>query len=142
MVLLFGVGPDSYWKREEVMVLILQIIGREGGTEDCSKSSRMYWRWQGLIRTDRTKRVKEARDEAKKEIDEYRKAKEAEFKKFELEHTSGNKKAEEEANKDAEAQIKQIQQAGKKGQDQVVKDLLKAVFDIKPVVPERIEVPK
>jgi V-type H+-transporting ATPase subunit G len=57
-------------------------------------------------------------------------------------HTSGNKKAEEEANKDAEAQIKQIQQAGKKGQDQVVKDLLKAVFDIKPVVPERIEVPK
>jgi hypothetical protein len=29
--------------------------------------------------------VKEARDEAKKEIDEYRKAKEAEFKKFELE---------------------------------------------------------
>lgn len=31
----------------------------------------------------RTKRVKEARDEAKKEIDEYRKAKEEEFKKFE-----------------------------------------------------------
>jgi len=44
-----------------------------------------YWGLQGLIRTDRTKRVKEARDEAKKEIDEYRKAKEAEFKKFELE---------------------------------------------------------
>jgi V-type H+-transporting ATPase subunit G len=57
-------------------------------------------------------------------------------------HTSGNKKAEEDAQKDAETQIKQIQEAGKKGQDQVMKDLLKAVFDIKPVVPDRIEVPK
>lgn len=33
----------------------------------------------------RTKRVKEARDEAKKEIDAYRKEKEDEFKKFEAE---------------------------------------------------------
>lgn len=34
---------------------------------------------------DRTKRVKEARDEAKKEIDAYKKEKETEFKKFETE---------------------------------------------------------
>ncbi len=34
---------------------------------------------------DRTKRVKEARDEAKKEIEDYRKAKDEEFKKFEAE---------------------------------------------------------
>ncbi|TVY47570.1 V-type proton ATPase subunit G [Lachnellula cervina] len=90
----------------------------------------------------RTKRVKEARDEAKKEIDDYKKQKDDEFKKFESEHTSGNKKAEEDASKDAEVKIKEIKEAGKKGQDQVVKDLLKAVFDIKPVVPDRIEVPK
>ncbi|TVY68662.1 V-type proton ATPase subunit G [Lachnellula suecica] len=95
-----------------------------------------------VLFADRTKRVKEARDEAKKEIDEYKKSKDDEFKKFESEHTSGNKKAEEDAGKDAEGKIKEIQAAGKKGQDQVVKDLLKAVFDIKPVVPERIEVPK
>jgi V-type H+-transporting ATPase subunit G len=37
--------------------------------------------------------------------------------------------------------MKSIKEAGKKGQDKVVKDLLKAVFDITPVVPERIEVP-
>jgi hypothetical protein len=36
-------------------------------------------------KVDRTKRVKEARDEAKKEIDEYRKSKDEEFKKFEAE---------------------------------------------------------
>lgn len=34
---------------------------------------------------DRTKRVKEARDEAKKEIDAYKKQKDDEFKKFEAE---------------------------------------------------------
>lgn len=59
-----------------------------------------------------------------------------------LQHTSGNKKAEEDATKDAEAQMKSIKEAGSKGQDKVVADLLKAVFDIKPVVPERIEVPQ
>lgn len=58
-----------------------------------------------------------------------------------LQHTSGNKKAEEDANKEAEAQIKAIREAGKKGQDKVVQDLLKAVFDVKPVVPERIQIP-
>lgn len=40
--------------------------------------------WE-LIRTDRTKRVKEARDESKKEIEVYKKSKDDEFKKFESE---------------------------------------------------------
>jgi V-type H+-transporting ATPase subunit G len=58
-----------------------------------------------------------------------------------LQHTSGNKKAEEDANKDAEVQMKSIREAGKKGKDKVVVDLLKAVFDVKPHVPERVEMP-
>ena len=57
-------------------------------------------------------------------------------------HTSGNKKAESDANKDAETQVKAITQAGSKGQDKVVADLLKAVFDVKPIVPDRIEAPQ
>ncbi|KAM3082640.1 hypothetical protein ACMFMF_002295 [Clarireedia jacksonii] len=91
---------------------------------------------------DRTKRVKEARDEAKKEIDAYRKEKEDEFRKFEAEHTSGNKKAEEDASKDAENKLQEIKEAGKKGEGKVIEDLLKAVFDVKPVVPERVQGPK
>ena len=83
----------------------------------------------------RTKRVKEARDEAKKEIESYKAKKEAEYKKFEAEHTQGNKQAEEEANKDAEAKIKEIKESGKKSQDQVVKNLLKAVFEAQPEPP-------
>lgn len=37
--------------------------------------------------------------------------------------------------------MKEIKEAGKKSQDQVIGDLLKAVMDVKPVVPERIENP-
>lgn len=83
----------------------------------------------------RTKRVREARDEAKKEIEDYRNQKEDEFKKFESEHAAGNKTAEDEANKEAEAKIKEIKSAGQKSQDKVVADLLKAVFEVKPVPP-------
>ena len=83
----------------------------------------------------RTKRVREARDEAKKEIDAYRKNKEEEFKKFEAEHTQGNKQAEDEANREADAKIGEIQAAGKRSQSKVVDDLLKAVLEVKPVPP-------
>ncbi|KAI0857066.1 vacuolar ATPase [Xylaria cubensis] len=83
----------------------------------------------------RTKRVREARDEAKKEIEAYRQTKEEEFKKFEAEHTKGNKQAEDEANKEADGKIKEIQASGKKSQDQVIEDLLKGVLDVKPVPP-------
>jgi V-type H+-transporting ATPase subunit G len=37
--------------------------------------------------------------------------------------------------------VKSIHEAGKKGKDKVVVDLLKAVFDVKPRVPQRVEMP-
>ncbi|KAI0207003.1 vacuolar ATPase [Astrocystis sublimbata] len=83
----------------------------------------------------RTKRVREARDEAKKEIDAYRQSKEDEFKKFEAEHTQGNEQAEGEANKEADEKIKEIQTLGKKNQTKVIDDLLKGVLDVNPVPP-------
>ncbi|ODA83023.1 hypothetical protein RJ55_01532 [Drechmeria coniospora] len=112
----------------------------------------------------RTRRVKEARDDAKKEIAEYKASKDQEFKKFEAEvnlvllpaffphthddrrrradekrgtqHSQGNKAAEDEASKEAEKQIKVIKEAGQKSQGQVVKNLLGAVFDVTPTAPE------
>ncbi|OQV05928.1 hypothetical protein CLAIMM_10581 isoform 2 [Cladophialophora immunda] len=96
--------------------------------------------WIGLNRflPDRTKRVKDAKTEAQKEIEEYRKKKEEEFKKFESEQSSGNKKAEDDANKDADAKVKEIDQAGKKAGAKVVEDLIKTVMSPQPEVPDKI----
>jgi V-type H+-transporting ATPase subunit G len=103
--------------------------------------------------TDRTKRVKDARSEAQKEIEEYRGQKEVEFKNFEQEvrvpwtaarsersrgkHSSGNKKMEEEANKDTERKLQEIKQIGKSKGEKVVKDLLGALVNVKPEPPKK-----
>ncbi|KAI1006784.1 hypothetical protein K3495_g1435 [Podosphaera aphanis] len=89
----------------------------------------------------RTKRVKEARDKAKSEIDAYKTEKDNEFRRFEAEQTSGNKKAEEDASKEAEIKIAEIRQAGQVGQDEVIQNLLNAVVDVIPVVPQRVIMP-
>ncbi|KAJ5698162.1 hypothetical protein N7462_000167 [Penicillium macrosclerotiorum] len=86
----------------------------------------------------RTKRIRDAKSEAQKEIEEYRNSKEEEFKKFEAEHSSGFKTAEEDAGKEAEEKLKEIQAAGKQQGDKVVDDLIRATTDVKPQVPEKI----
>ncbi|EDP48149.1 hypothetical protein AFUB_088590 [Aspergillus fumigatus A1163] len=58
--------------------------------------------------------------------------KEEEFKKFEAEHSSGYKKAEEDANKEAEVKLQDIQTAGKEKGNKVVEDLINAVIDVNP----------
>lgn len=50
---------------------------------------------------------------------------------------SGNKKAEEDANKDAEARLKEIDQAGKEKGKKVVDDLINAVVTPHPEVPTK-----
>ncbi|KAI5297183.1 hypothetical protein KEM55_005038 [Ascosphaera atra] len=87
---------------------------------------------------DRTKRVKDARAEAQKEIEAYREQKEEEFKKFEAEHSSGFKVAEEQADKDAEGQLREIKDAGKKNGPNVVEKLVNTVVTVEAKVPEKI----
>ncbi|KAI4216479.1 MAG: hypothetical protein LQ351_000968 [Letrouitia transgressa] len=99
----------------------------------------------------RTRRVKDARTEAQREIDDYRQQKDDEFKKFEKEvrlvsaskpeHTRGNKKAEEDASRDAEEQLNAIRASGDKSGQKVIEDLLKAVTDVRPEVPDRVSAP-
>ncbi|KAI9718504.1 MAG: hypothetical protein M1828_006687 [Chrysothrix sp. TS-e1954] len=85
----------------------------------------------------RTKRVKDAKNEAQSEIEEYRKQKEDEFKKYEKEQSSGNKQAEDDANKETEEKLKEIRAVGDKGGDDVVKELLKAVTVVDPAPPSK-----
>lgn len=56
-------------------------------------------------------------------------------------HSSGNKKAEEDAEKDTEAKLKEIEQIGKKLGSKVIEQLLQAVSDVRPQVPDRVEQP-
>ncbi|KAF7846385.1 hypothetical protein BT93_L4476 [Corymbia citriodora subsp. variegata] len=100
-------------------------------------------RWIGASNpdSDRTKRVKDARSEAQKEIEDYRKKKEEEFKQYEKEHSSGNEQAEKDADKDTEEKVKEIKSIGDDKGPKVVEDLLNAVVDVKPVVPDRTEQP-
>ncbi len=56
---------------------------------------------------------------------------------FGYQHTSGNKKAEEDADKETENRIREIKEAGDKNGDEVVESLLRAVIDAKPEVPKR-----
>lgn len=51
-------------------------------------------------------------------------------------HSSGNKKAEEAADKDTEAKLKEIKEIGDKSGKKVVDDLLYAVLNPQPVAPE------
>ncbi|KAH0423767.1 V-type ATPase [Colletotrichum camelliae] len=120
---------------EDSMLIYSQSAQNSAGIQTLLDAEREASKIVQKAREFRTKRVKEARDEAKKEIEAYRNSKEDEFKKFESEHTQGNKQAEDEANKEAEGKIKEIKDAGKKSQDKVVADLLKAVFEVKPVPP-------
>ncbi|KAG9576325.1 hypothetical protein KCU97_g13788, partial [Aureobasidium melanogenum] len=94
-----------------------------------------------LYQEYRTKRVKDARSEAQKEIDEYRNKKEEEFKQFSTQHTSGNEQAEKDATKDTDEKLKEIKSIGDKEGPTVIENLLRAVTDVKPQVPEKVEQP-
>ncbi|KAK9466176.1 H+-ATPase G subunit-domain-containing protein [Lipomyces arxii] len=83
-------------------------------------------------RAYRTQKLKDARSEAAKEIEAYKAAKEAEFKKFESEHSSSNTKAEEEANAGVQSELVTIKELAAKSKEKVVAELIKAVTTPKP----------
>ena len=58
-----------------------------------------------------------------------------------MQQTSGNKDAEQQAEKDTEQKLEEIEQIGKKTGPKVVDDLVNACIDVKPVVPDRVEQP-
>ena len=52
-----------------------------------------------------------------------------------VQHSSGNKKAEEDAAKDTDTKVKEIEQIGSKSGSKVVDQLITAVTDAKPEPP-------
>ncbi len=56
-----------------------------------------------------------------------------------MQQTSGNKKAEEDANKDTEGKMQEIKEIGKTSGGKVIEDLLDAIMNVKPEVPDRMQ---
>lgn len=54
----------------------------------------------------------------------------------ETQQTGGNEKAEDDAKKETDEKLKEIEAIGKKTGDSVVKDLIRLVTEVKPEVPE------
>ncbi|THH18048.1 hypothetical protein EW146_g2860 [Bondarzewia mesenterica] len=80
----------------------------------------------------RVQRLKDARTEATKEIEDYKKLKEQEFKAFEDSHAGSTQSAQSAVDKETEVKLQKITDAYQTHQDQVVKKLLDRVVLVKP----------
>ncbi|VVT50509.1 uncharacterized protein SAPINGB_P002787 [Magnusiomyces paraingens] len=78
-------------------------------------------------RTFRTQRLKSAKADAASEIEAYKKQKEAEFQKFEADHSGSSTKDEEEANESVKSELEHIKKQAAEGEAQVIDRLLEAV---------------
>ncbi|KIK60365.1 hypothetical protein GYMLUDRAFT_73827 [Collybiopsis luxurians FD-317 M1] len=80
----------------------------------------------------RVQKLKDARTEASKEIEEYKKAKEAEFKKFEASHAGTTSEAQAAVDKETEVKLEAITHSYDSHKDEVVQKLLDRVTQVKP----------
>ena len=82
----------------------------------------------------RTERLKSAKADAQKEIDEYKTQKEAELKKYELEHAGLNENISKEADAEVEKELKAIRAQFDQKKSAVIKLLTDATTLPKPEV--------
>ncbi|KAK0488763.1 H+-ATPase G subunit-domain-containing protein [Armillaria novae-zelandiae] len=80
----------------------------------------------------RVQKLKDARSEASKEIEAYKKAKEEEFKAFEASHAGTTSSAQASIDKETDIKLKSITDSFNANKDQVVKKLLDRVVLVKP----------
>ncbi|KAI0923805.1 hypothetical protein AcW1_006667 [Taiwanofungus camphoratus] len=80
----------------------------------------------------RVQKLKDAQSQATKEIEEYKKAKEAEFRAFEASHAGTNQTAQAAIDKETEVKKKEIGEAYYQNKDQVVQKLLDRVVLVNP----------
>ncbi|KAI9464194.1 H+-ATPase G subunit-domain-containing protein [Boletus coccyginus] len=80
----------------------------------------------------RVQRLKDARSEGSREIDEYRHAKESEFKAFEASYAGNTTSAQEAVDRETELKLQRITDAFGTNKDAVIKKLLDRVVLIKP----------
>jgi len=80
----------------------------------------------------RVQKLKDARTEALKEIDEYKKAKDVEFKAFEASHAGTTSNAQTTIDKETDVKLEEITDAYNKSKGVVIKKLLDRVVLVEP----------
>ncbi|GAA5867659.1 hypothetical protein JCM5296_005170 [Sporobolomyces johnsonii] len=88
----------------------------------------------------RTQRLKDARGEASKEIEQLRATKDREFTEFEAQHSNDSSTSQEEVNKSTAAQLETIQASFDQHRDDVVKQLLERVVLVQPALHKNYQV--
>lgn len=80
----------------------------------------------------RVQKLKDARTEAAKEIEEYKAKKDAEFKKFESDHTSSTSSSQSTIDSTTKDQLVQLDAAVQKNRDEVTKKIVDRVLKCEP----------
>ncbi|TFK51745.1 V-type ATPase [Heliocybe sulcata] len=80
----------------------------------------------------RVQKLKDARTEAQKEIEEYKKAKEAEFKEFEASHAGVIQSTQSSVDQETEVKLQEITDQYNTNKDKMVKKLLDRVVLVQP----------
>ncbi|KAK4334059.1 V-type proton ATPase subunit G [Rhodotorula toruloides] len=78
----------------------------------------------------RNQRLKDARGEASKEIEQLRAKKEADFKEFENQHSGDSSSSQDEVNKATQEALAKIEASFEENREKVVKDLLERVVQV------------
>ena len=88
--------------------------------------------------TGKAQRLKEAKEEAAKEIEDYRKQRDAQFQ--EKQHTYAGSKDDfaQKMQEDTQKKIRQIEKQVERNKEEVIKRLLELVNDIKPELHQNI----
>ncbi|BGP31635.1 hypothetical protein JCM10296v2_003407 [Rhodotorula toruloides] len=87
----------------------------------------------------RNQRLKDARGEASKEIEQLRAKKEAEFKEFENQHSGDSSSSQDEVDKATQEALAKIEASFEENREKVVKDLLERVVQVSPALHRNLE---
>ncbi|KAJ0171591.1 hypothetical protein K1T71_013141 [Dendrolimus kikuchii] len=83
-------------------------------------------------RKRKAKRLKQAKEEAQDEIEKYRQERERQFKEFEAKHMGTREGVAAKIEAETKIKIEEMNRMVKTQQEDVIKDILSLVYDIKP----------
>jgi V-type H+-transporting ATPase subunit G len=89
--------------------------------------------------TDKTKRLKQAKDEAVSEIDKFKKDREKQFQQYQNEHMGSKDEFEAHIYKETKYKLQELQEQVITNKEQAISRMLELVCEIKPELPKNFK---